>query len=225
MSDPDHAPLQISYFASARDAAGTAGEALASAPGETVEQLRSRLGALHPRLAPILRYARFAVADEFARDEDAVPAGAEVLVLPAASGGAPRCGLFETAISRGAAEQRVATGGAGGIVTFDGVVRCENLGKAVQQLEFTAHAALALREMERICDEAIAQFGLIDACCLHRTGVLQVGDVAVSIAVAAPHRDEAFAGCRYVIDELKSRVPIWKKETTADGSSWLGSTP
>ncbi len=225
MSNLDHTMLQISYFASARDAAGTSGEVLPSSPGETVAQLRTRLGALHPLLVRILPYARFALADEFARDDDAVPPGAEVLVLPAASGGAPRCELRDTAIDRGEAERRVTTEGAGGVVTFDGIVRRENLGKSVQHLEYTAHAALALQEMERLCDEAIAQFGLVDVCCLHRTGVLQVGDVAASIAVTAAHRDAAFAGCRFVIDELKKRVPIWKKETTADGSSWLGSTP
>jgi len=167
---PDHqgpiVPLQIRYFAVARDVAGCDHEVIPSVPGETVQQLKARLGVLHPRLAAILSHARIALHDEFCSQDEVIPL-----------------------------------------------------------LEYSAHPALALKEMEAICTEAVAQFGLVDVSCLHRTGVLQVGEIAVAIAVAAPHRGEAFAACAYVIDELKKRVPIWKKETTADGASWLGSTP
>lgn len=217
--------LQIRYFASARDAAGCELETVPAVPEETVALLRQRLGERHPRLAPILRHARFAIDEAFCDDMEAVPAGREVLVLPPASGGAPRCELLERAIEIGEAERRLVTDGAGGIATFVGVVRRENLGKAVQQLEYSAHGPLAVKEMEAICSEAMTRFGLVDAAILHRIGTLQIGEIAVSIGVAAPHRGEAFAACSWVIDELKRRVPIWKRETTADGASWLGSTP
>ena len=79
--------------------------------------------------------------------------------------------------------------------------------------------------LERICDEATARYGLHDVRCSHRLGRVLVGEAAVVVAVSASHRTEAFEGCRYVIDELKKRAPIWKKETTDDGSEWLVPTP
>jgi molybdopterin synthase catalytic subunit len=221
----DSLPLQIRYFASARDAAGCETEPLPSIHRETVAELRGRLVARHPSLAGILRHARIAVGDEFRVDADEIPPGVEVLVLPAASGGAPRSALLERPIEAGEAEQRVGKDGAGGIATFVGIVRRDNLGKDVQSLEYTAYPPLALQEMEAICAEAVTRFGLVDVACLHRTGLLQIGEIAVAIATSAPHRREAFDACSYVIDELKKRVPIWKKETTTDGASWLGSTP
>lgn len=225
MAHDEVLPLQIRYFASARDAAGLETEPLPWVPGETVAGLRARLTTLRPALAGILRHARFAIGEEFCTDSEPIAPGVEVLVLPPASGGAPRCALLERPIEPGEAERRVGQDGAGGIATFVGVVRRENLGKDVQLLEYSAHPPLALKEMEAICEEAVHRFGLVDAACLHRTGALRVGEIAVAIATSAPHRREAFEACSYVIDELKKRVPIWKKETTTDGTSWLGSTP
>lgn len=221
----DNQPLYVRYFAAARDAAACDAEPLAFVPGETMAALRLRLASLHPALVRMLPATRFARGDEFCSDDNVLHAGDEVLVLPPSSGGAPRAELRESPIAYGDAEARLATAGAGGIATFVGVVRRENLGKAVNCLEYSAHPPLAIKEMEAICDEAVARFGLVDAIALHRVGLLQVGDIAVAIAVAAPHRKQAFAACSYVIDELKARVPIWKKETTSDGSVWLGSTP
>ena len=114
---------------------------------------------------------------------------------------------------------------AGGFVTFEGRVRNEHRGRAVVALEYEAHVEMAVRYGEALLLEAIDRFGLIDANCVHRVGQLVVGEVAVQIEVSAPHRREAFAGCEYIIDELKKRVPIWKKEHYADGDSgWIGIT-
>jgi adenylyltransferase/sulfurtransferase len=115
-------------------------------------------------------------------------------------------------------------GGAGGFVTFEGKVRNRNEGRAVLRLEYEAFGAMAEVEGQRILDEATAMFGLTQALAVHRTGLLEIGATAVWIGVAAPHRAEAFRACEYVIDELKKRVPIWKKEHYADGDSdWIGS--
>ncbi len=213
----------IRYFAVSADLAGCQSEAVAAQAGETIGQLRIRLAQLHPALAPLLPHCRLATAAAFCQDGDVLADGAEVLVMPPVSGGAPRCAVTQHALQPGDSERRLNLDGAGGVATFVGVVRRENLGKHVIGLEYSAHEGLACLEMERIADEAQAQFGLIDVCCLHRIGALTVGEIAVSIAVAAPHRDAAFAGCRFVIDQLKQRVPIWKRETSADGAQWLGT--
>lgn len=111
---------------------------------------------------------------------------------------------------------------AGACVTFEGRVRGQNDGKGVKSLDYEAHSSLAIKEGGRILAEAKEKFELIDAACVHRTGSLSLGDIAVWIAVIAAHRGGAFEACRYIIDESKARVPIWKKEHYSDGSTeWI----
>lgn len=110
---------------------------------------------------------------------------------------------------------------AGGLVMFEGIVRDVNEGKQVRYLEYETFDTLALKELTRICVEACEQFGLNHASVTHRKGRLEIGDIAVMVAAVAGHRGEAFLGCRYIIDQLKVRAPIWKKEFYLDGThSW-----
>ncbi len=112
---------------------------------------------------------------------------------------------------------------AGGIVVFEGVVRDHSAGRPVLSLEYEAYTALAVREGERILAEARARFAIEEAVAVHRTGHLALGETAVWVGVAAAHRGAAFDACRFVIDELKARVPIWKREHYADGpAEWVG---
>lgn len=111
---------------------------------------------------------------------------------------------------------------AGACVTFEGWVRDRNEGRPVQRLDYQAYAALAEAEGRRILDEAGARFPIVAARCAHRVGSLALGELAVWVGVTAGHRDAAFAACRFIIDEVKQRVPIWKNEHYADGESgWL----
>jgi molybdopterin synthase catalytic subunit len=113
---------------------------------------------------------------------------------------------------------------AGGFVSFEGWVRNENEGREVRRLDYEAFEELALKEGARIVEEAIARFGLRGARCVHRVGELGLGELAVWVGVASGHRAEAFAACRYIIDEVKRRLPIWKKEFFADGDSgWVNA--
>jgi len=111
---------------------------------------------------------------------------------------------------------------AGAFASFEGWVRDHNDGRAVQGLRYEAYVALAETEGERVLEEAVANFDIVDARCVHRIGDLAIGDLAVWAGVSAAHRDAAFAACRYIIDEVKSRVPIWKHERYAEGEAgWL----
>ena len=111
---------------------------------------------------------------------------------------------------------------AGGYASFEGWVRNHNDGRGVQRLEYEAYEALGTKEGERIIAEACDRFAIARAHCVHRLGLLEIGDLAVWVGVTAAHRDAAFAACRYIIDEVKSRVPIWKKEHYAAGDSgWI----
>jgi molybdopterin synthase catalytic subunit len=110
----------------------------------------------------------------------------------------------------------------GGFASFEGWVRDHNDGRPVHGLRYEAYAALAEAEGERVLAEALSKFDILDARCVHRVGDLAIGELAVWVGVSAAHRDAAFAACRFVIDEVKSRVPIWKHERYADGDAgWL----
>ena len=110
----------------------------------------------------------------------------------------------------------------GGYAAFEGWVRDYNDGRTVLRLEYEAFGSLALREGERILAEAQQRFGVARARCAHRVGPLAIGELAVWVGVSAAHRGEAFDACRYIIDEVKHRVPIWKKEYYQDGDSgWV----
>jgi len=112
--------------------------------------------------------------------------------------------------------------GAGGLCVFEGWVRNENEGRIVERLEYEVYAPLAVSEGEKVIAEAKDKFPHLQACCVHRSGLLEIGDCAVWVGVVAPHRDEAFKACRYIIDQIKLRLPIWKKEHYVDGDSgWV----
>ncbi|HXE58734.1 MAG TPA: molybdenum cofactor biosynthesis protein MoaE [Gemmatimonadales bacterium] len=118
----------------------------------------------------------------------------------------------------------VAARGHGGISLFVGAVRDHQDGRGVIRLEYSAYEPMAEAECRRIVDEALGRWPVAVAL-RHRIGELAVGDVAVAVAAGSAHRDEAFAACRYVIEEVKRRVPIWKKEFYADGHvEWVDPT-
>ena len=111
---------------------------------------------------------------------------------------------------------------AGGYASFEGWVRDHNEGLAVRRLEYEAFIDLAVKEGERIVTEAMQRFPIKRTLCVHRIGDLSVGDLAVWVGVSAAHRGEAFDACRFIIDEVKHRVPIWKKEHYLNGDSgWV----
>jgi molybdopterin synthase catalytic subunit len=127
-----------------------------------------------------------------------------------------------TSIEPQALRAQLADPACGGYAAFEGWVRDSHEGVRVRHLEYEAFEALAVREGERIIAEAIARFGVAHAACLHRVGDLAIGELAVWVGVSAPHRHEAFLACRYIIDEIKQRVPIWKKEHYVSGDSgWV----
>jgi molybdopterin synthase catalytic subunit len=130
--------------------------------------------------------------------------------------------LSETAISVDAAIAKVTHAGAGGVSVFIGMVRDANDGAAVSRLEYEAYGAMALAEMRRIADEIVAEIPDARVAVEHRVGALAVGDIAVVCAASAPHRAEAFRACRELIDRVKARAPIWKREHGPAGAHWVG---
>ncbi len=129
--------------------------------------------------------------------------------------------ISNTAIDAEAMKQLVNTPEAGAFVAFEGWVRESNEGKAVTALEYEAYEELAVKEGNKILSEA-KEFDILRAHCVHRTGPLKIGDMAVMVVVSSAHRKEAFVACEFIINEIKKRVPIWKRESYADGTtSWV----
>lgn len=113
-------------------------------------------------------------------------------------------------------------GSCGALVVFEGWVRDHHEGRDVRALEYEAYEAMAVKEGERVLEEAIRNFELPHACAVHRVGKLDIGDLAIWVGVSTGHRANAFEACRFIIDEIKGRVPIWKKEHYANGDSgWV----
>lgn len=113
----------------------------------------------------------------------------------------------------------------GGIATFLGCARDFSEGRDVSEISFEAYGSMALAEMRKLREEAISKFDLLDARIVHRVTTVQAGDNIVFIAAGAAHRAAAFDACRWMIDELKQRVPIWKKEVTPEGEAWVTQHP
>jgi molybdopterin synthase catalytic subunit len=110
----------------------------------------------------------------------------------------------------------------GAYASFEGWVRDHNADRNVEGLRYEAYVAMAESEGEHVLEDALAKFDILDARCVHRIGDLAIGELAVWVGVTAAHRDAAFAACRFIIDEVKSRVPIWKHERYAEGEAhWL----
>jgi molybdopterin synthase catalytic subunit len=132
--------------------------------------------------------------------------------------------LFAEPIDPAALVRGLRDPAAGACATFEGWVRDRSDGRQVQALDYEAYAPLAEKEGERILSEARAKFPILKAVCAHRTGALALGDLAVWVGVTAEHRSAAFEACRYVIDQAKARVPIWKREHYVGGvTEWVNA--
>lgn len=228
--------LSVRLFAGLRERAGSEILALDGLPDAlTIGELKREIERRHPELGSLAHVAGV-VGTEYARDDRRVASGDAVSLLPPVSGGAPSDderlarGVFELArgpidVERSLA--RVAHPSCGAIASFLGTTRDTNRGRRVLRLEYEAFDAMTGPEMERIhahCVEAIATSPerALRMLVIHRVGVVEIGEASVLIAVASPHRDAAFAACRFLIDELKKTLPIWKKEHYEDGEEWIG---
>ena len=133
--------------------------------------------------------------------------------------------LLATPLIEQACSDFVAHPSAGGIVHFVGTVRNQTQGKTVTKLEFEAYVPMAISEMRKIAERAANQWPIQKMAIHHRVGTLAIGEIAVIISVACPHRKAAFEACSFAIDTLKETVPIWKKEFFEDGAVWVAAHP
>ena len=204
--------------------------AIELAEGATVTDLvaavRSGLAA-EPALAGLLASCAVSVNAEYAQGGQVLQEGDEVGLLPPVSGGsgARQSWLTREPIAAEALVAAAKAGADGAVVVFDGIVRDNTRGRRTLHLDYEAYEEMAERKMAALTAEALERFGVRQVLLVHRLGRLEIGETSVLIVVASAHRGAAFDACRWVIDTLKKTVPIWKKETFADGAVWANGEP
>jgi molybdopterin synthase catalytic subunit len=212
--------IRVQLFAAFAEFAGSRELEWDFVPGLTCEKLWRELQVRYPRMSRIP--ALFAIQDEY------VPAGSELkdgdslMIFPPVSGGAASF-IYEQPLSLDRALAAIQDENGGGEAIFIGRVRRWSEGKRIRHLFYECHVPMADSEIQKIIDEIKDRWPVLKVHIEHRTGKLEVGEVAVVVAVSSEHRKEAIEACRYGIDELKHRVPIWKKEVSEDGEEWVGA--
>ncbi|HEY7351103.1 MAG TPA: molybdenum cofactor biosynthesis protein MoaE [Ktedonobacterales bacterium] len=217
--------ITIRYFARYREIAGRNTEPFALEDGATVAQAGQALIARYPDLAELLPRSIYAVNRQYVPADTPLREGDELVFIPPMGGGAasmiPLIKITREPLDRDAIIAAVAHPEAGGIVTFEGVVRNHARGKQIRYLEYDAYPEMAEEQFARIAAEAQERWGPARIAIWHRIGRLEIGEASVIVVVATPHRAQAFEACRYAIDTLKTTVPIWKKEVAEDGEEWV----
>jgi molybdopterin synthase catalytic subunit/molybdopterin converting factor small subunit len=234
--------VRVLPFGVLKDWLGSSSAAVELREGATVADLLQQLSGSQPTGQPLLPLRGIAVSvnAEYAEAARVLREGDEVGLLPPVSGGAANAADLPKKIGSQEpvtvtltrqpidAESLVAAakqGEDGAVVVFDGIVRNNTRGRQTLYLDYEAYEEMAQRQMDELAREARTRFSVRQVTVIHRLGRLEVGETSVLIVVASAHRAQAFEACRWLIDTLKKTVPIWKKETFADGAVWAAGEP
>jgi molybdopterin synthase catalytic subunit len=215
--------IAVRTFAAYRQAVGSSTLTLDLPEGITPRDVWSALAERYPALRRFPPPSAYAVNDEFIDPARPLSESDEVALIPPVSGGAVTVALTREPVDPSTLLAAVADPRAGAVALFCGTVREYSRDRTVHFLEYEAYEVVAEREMHRIAAEAASRWPALGIAVVHRLGHLEVGEISVAIAVATPHRTDAFAAARFIIDTLKQTVPIWKKEVWGEGEEWIGS--
>lgn len=216
--------IAVLYFAVFRERIGKTAEELSLPESSTVGDAIAALATKHKPIADLAGRYRIAVNREFVDVGHVLAEGDELVFIPPVAGGSSDRHVVVTdrPITLDRCVAAVTDRQRGGVVTFSGHVRAYSHGEPIDYLEYEAYEPMAVQELARLCEAIERECTGARIAVEHRIGRLEVGATAVVIAAAAPHRAEAFAACRAMIDQLKLSVPIWKKEVGTSGQVWVG---
>ena len=231
--------VRVLYLGMLRELAGRETEVVQLGDGSHLGDLFDQLRQSIPKLNEFRGAIALAVNYEYCDGRTVLRNDDEVALIPPVSGGAATKSPVEAVLpliseharivrepidteSIAAAVKRPEDGA---VAIFDGIVRNNSRGRRTLYLEYTAYEGMALNQMEQLATQALGRFAIRDVRIVHRLGQLQIGESSVYIVVASAHRAAAFEACRWIIDTLKSTVPIWKKEFFEDGAIWADGEP
>lgn len=222
--------IRVLIFGSLKDLLGKSNDAVELPEGATLAELLARYEKAHPKLKALLPAIAMSINQEYAAPSRRLADADEVALLPPVSGGtdeerAADVSIVEKPIDTAAVLKEIKANEDGAVAVFEGIVRNHSRGRRTLFLEYEAYVPMALAQMEELADRALDQFEIRDVVMVHRLGRLEIGETSVLIAVASAHRGPAFDACRWLIDTLKKKVPIWKKEHFEDGAIWADGEP
>ena len=224
--------VKVAYFGILRELAGAAEEHVEVNDGTTAGELFAELRHRHPELERFARSIALAVNLEYSDKARMLASNDEIALIPPVSGGLPgeetraaHCEIVRERIPTEEIAAKLRAGEDGAVLVFEGVVRNNTRGRRTLYLDYESYVPMALRELEALAEHALGEFKIRDIRVVHRIGRIEIGETSVVIVVASAHRAAAFEACRYAIDTLKKKVPIWKKEYFEDGAVWADGEP
>jgi len=217
--------VEVVAFAALREALRTERLEVDLEAGADGTALLRALFERYPEHTSLLGACRLAQGVDFLDPHTRLAPGTEVVLIPPVSGGSgpPEVELTHAVLASEPLRRAALDRESGAVVVFEGVVRATSHGRAVSHLEYEAYEPMAREHMQRIVVEARSEWRVRRVFLHHRLGRLEIGEVSVIAVAASPHRAEAFAACRHLIERLKADVPIWKKEVFEDGTRWVGA--
>ena len=229
--------VRILFFGVLKDLAGQGGESINLPDDATLGDVLNHYEARIPRLREWVSSIAMSVNQEYAGPDAKLNQGDEIALLPPVSGGtgksqlddpkgrAKRAAIVRERIETRAVLEAIKRPEDGAAVVFEGVVRDNTRGRRTLYLDYEAYEDMAVKQIEKLSEQALSRFPIRDLAIVHRLGRLEIGEISVLIVVASGHRAAAFDACRWLIDTLKRTVPIWKKEYFEDGVVWADGEP
>ncbi len=229
--------IRVLLFGQLKDIIGRHEESLDLQAGSSVSDLMARYAERFPKFKPMAASIACSVNREYTPSSVVLQDGDEVGLLPPVSGGlglvtesgaelhSEHCAIVREKIETQKIADSLKAPEDGAVAVFEGIVRNNTRGKATLYLDYEAYESMAINELERLAKESLQQFKIRDVRVVHRLGRLEIGETSVLIVVASAHRAAAFEACRWLIDTLKKKVPIWKKEHFQDGAVWADGEP
>jgi molybdopterin converting factor subunit 1 len=218
----DSVQVKVIYFGILKELAGASEERVDVSEQSTAGELFAALRGRHPEFERFAKALAIAVNLEYSDKSRVLQANDEVALIPPVSGGLPesRCEIVREVIPTEEISNSLRKGEDGAVIVFEGIVRNNTRGRRTLYLDYEAYEAMALKELEALAVQALGDFKIRDIRIVHRIGRIEIGETSVLIVVASAHRGAAFEACRFAIDTLKKKVPIWKKEYFEDGAVW-----
>jgi MoaE-MoaD fusion protein len=221
--------IRVLFFGMIKDMVGAPSQSIELPENCSVEQVVEYYRERVPKFADFSAFCATSVNQEYSEKGTKLKNGDEVAFLPPVSGGSghgpANAEIVREKITAQAWVEKLKQPADGAAVVFEGVVRDNSRGRRTLYLDYEAYEVMALRQMERLVEDAKRRFPVRDAAIIHRLGRIEIGETSVLIAVTSAHRAAAFDACRWLIDTLKATVPIWKKEHFEDGAVWADGEP